>query len=1065
MLKKIISSQLRVFIIIASFAALGLFLSTRLPISLFPNSSKPHINIWVSYGGMGARDFIREYGARFEFELKSLKSSEVEVEEVEAKYNATGVTYDIEFEWGGSGDSALREVTTIANSLKSKLPKEAADSMNVRQWNRNTGFLAISFFSNERSLNEIYDELEPIIVPELGKVQDSDNSVLWNPTEKEILVSLDHEKMAMFGILPKHVENAILGIKKSYSGYSLNIGKKDLAIKVKGRIQKLDDLKQVPIRANKNTVYLSEIATVSYATKTGGGRTFKTNGAPSLILWASPKTGGNVKKMSEDIIQIVKEKEHLFAKDIQYKILVDPSHFIRNAINNVFKEVGLAACLAVFILFLFVGSFKNVMTAAIEIPLSMILAFIMMKLTNMNLNLISLGGLALASGMNVDASVVVLENIFRHQEQMLKKGIQKPTFMQSLNLIAKAASEVALPVFVSMITSLVVFIPLAFTSDLTNAILGDLAKAVIFSHGFSAFVALTLVPTFRFIFMRKEGIKETKAPVEKPLTKISSLYSNHLEKILFSKKKMITILTLPVILLVFLFFYVVPSLPKEIIGKPDSDWMVVSVNSQLFQNERQMDNKASEVENRALEKFGEYIKYTFVMVNGKNQATVMLRLHEKKQMDILWKKLEKEFENAPGTFFWVGPWNPAELPLPNPSDFKVYLTGREFEKTKQSADSLKDILQSSKIFKRTNSRPSTGHRESIVLTPYVQVWDQMGKKGVNLNIYDLISITNIVEQGKKVSTMSVAGKDSEIKMKFASKFVKNIEDVRSFPLKVDNRIVPMKALVDIKRQKVNDSIYRVNEREVFKITSRLERGKENTRDEANAKARALVESKKAEFLKPGVAVEIADARKVLTDAMDELIFSIGLSLALVFIVLLMQFQNAKNVLIVMSAIPLGIVGVLISLYVFKSNISLNSVLGIILLNGIAVNNSILLVEFGEKLFKEGMLAHNAVIEAATKRLRPIIITSLTTILGMFPIAIGMGEGGKILQPLGIAVCGGLAISTFLTLVVVPSLHYLSLRRRDPAQRLTSKEQEEKLSEAFNKPMPIVDPTQEDLQLQ
>ena len=203
--------------------------------------------------------------------------------------------------------------------------------------------------------------------------------------------------------------------------------------------------------------------------------------------------------MAEDILKIVKEAMHTLPKDIQYRVLVDPSEFIRASVNNVIHEVIVAAGLAVLVLFLFVGSFKNTITAALEIPLSMILAFIMMNLFDMNLNLISLGGLALAAGMNVDASVVVMENIFRHME-----GLKGPlNFDSRLSLIIRAVKEVRLPIIASTISTLVVFAPLALTKDLTNAILGDLAKAVVFSHGFSMFIALILVPTIRLQIMNQ----------------------------------------------------------------------------------------------------------------------------------------------------------------------------------------------------------------------------------------------------------------------------------------------------------------------------------------------------------------------------------------------------------------------------------------------------------------------------------------------------------------------------------------------------------------------------------
>ncbi|MGK0367473.1 MAG: HAE1 family hydrophobic/amphiphilic exporter-1, partial [Thermoproteota archaeon] len=716
MLKKIISSQLRVYLILAVLAFIGVIAGTKLPVSLYPNTSKPTINVSINYGGASARNFIRDFGSDFENQLKGITNTGNKVENVTGDYSAKSVSYKVDFAWGVNDKIAKKEVESIVNTAKSRLNKESADSVGVWAWNSNGGFLAISFYSDTKNLDQLYEYLNPILAPELSKISDAESATLWNPNSKEVLIRLDHQKMALLGLLPTQIYSAIETYKNSYSGSAIKVGEKNINLQINSLVNNMSDLNKILIPIGKRFVYLGEISTITYANKSNVTKIFKTNGAPSLIVWANPKGGGNVKKMSEDIIEMIKSKKDIISKDVHYRILVDPSEFIRSSINNVFKEVLLAALLAVFILYLFVGNLKNVITAAIEIPLSMVLAFIMMKVTGMNINLISLGGLAIASGMNIDASVVVLENIFRHQEIALKMGKTKLSIAESMQLIVKATREVALPVFVSMITTLVVFIPLAFTSNLTSAILGDLAKAVIFSHGFSAFVALTLVPTIRFQLLKKGKIEINKPVIDKPLKKFEKTYLSLLENILGSTKKKIALLLVPIILVIGLATIIIPSLPKEIVGKPDSDWMIVSATNRMTTSVREMENFAEEVENRALTKFGEYIRYTFVQIRSEKRGTIMLRLKDKKHMDTLWKKLEKEFDNAPGVFFWVGPWNPAELPIPNPPHLEMQVTGKDFEQTKNSTDVLKNFIKDTKIYKRTHTNPDVRAKESIVMT-------------------------------------------------------------------------------------------------------------------------------------------------------------------------------------------------------------------------------------------------------------------------------------------------------------------------------------------------------------
>ena len=588
------------------------------------------------------------------------------------------------------------------------------------------------FFSEERSLDEVYDIIEPVLAPELAKVEDAKNPSIWNPNDKEVLVSLNHNKMAQFGIIPRQVFRAIEGKRYSYTGSPITIGSKDLPVKVKGFINDIDDLKKVIVnKQNKQQVYLSEIAKISFGPKTDVVRSFKTNGSPSLILFSSPKGDGNIKKMSEDIIKIVEQKKSLFPKDIQYRVLVDPSEFIRASINNVFKEVFIAAFLAVLILFAFIGSFRNVITAAIEIPLSMVLAFFMMKISGMNLNLISLGGLALASGMNVDASVVVLENIFRHQEIWLKKFGRKPNMVEASHIIVTAVGEVAIPVIVSMITTLVVFIPLVFTTDLTSAILGDLAKAVIFSHGFSAFIAIVLVPTIRMMMINRFGLIRNKPLVDPVLNPFEKKYLNSLENILASRTKKLFVLLTPIIVLIILSIGVLPNLPKKIIGKPDSDWMIVGVSSSLSKSGKQMESIVAETENKALQEFGGYIKYTFTQVHNKRSGNVMLRMHNKKQMEEFWKKLEKTFENSPLVHYWVAPWNPAQMPIPNPADFLLEIRGKNYDEVKVSADKAQYFIKETQLFSRTQVNINTSMVDSITFEPYKTIWRNLERNGID----------------------------------------------------------------------------------------------------------------------------------------------------------------------------------------------------------------------------------------------------------------------------------------------------------------------------------------------
>lgn len=1046
-------SPLRVYLLLAILSLLGILSATKLPISLFPNSTKPQIGVCIAIS-LSPDAFLRTYGTSIEEQFKSVERNDLQVENVVSTYSNRDACYDIHFKWGGDPQEALREVQTVVNSLKGRLPSDSSDRISVWSGESNGGFLALSFYSSKRDLNDLYSILEPALTPRLARVREAQEAVLFNPQKRQVSIELKPEAMAAFQLLPAQVAQTVLQVFEAYGGGSLTVGTNVLRVEFPRAVSSFEDLKtiQVPTPTGRS-VSLGDIAHLDLTIPLDSARTFKTSGSSSVILWASPKPGGNVKSMAEEVHAVIASVMPTLPPDIEYKVLVDPSEFIRSAVHNVAHEVLLAAGLAVLILFLFVGNIRNVATAAIEIPLSIVLAFILMRLSGMNLNLISLGGLALSAGMNVDASVVVMENIFRHFDRV--KGRQL-NFEERFKVVVGAVQEVQFSVIASTIASLVVFIPLAFTSDLSYAILGDLAKAVVFSHGFSAVVALLLVPTIRLHLMKDTLTHEKPSILEGPLTRLENAYGLWLEKFLIHRRWRWGSYAGLTILFVALMIFVLPRLPREIIGKPDTDWLILGINSSGNTLNRQMEAQTEQIEAELLQKFGDHIRYTFTQIHRANSSMIMFRLKDKKEMEGVWKKVEEAFPNTPFTFFWIDSWNPAELPLPNPPDFKVTVRGSDIGAMAETARDLGNELREKKIFTRVNVEPNASLEEVLRLRPRLEQWPLLAAQGFQVSLGVLSDFTRTATQGRYVTRIGMAGEDMDVYMSFPQNYVATPEELEALPVGMGGRILPLKALATISREEQNPAIRRENGRELFVLSGRVEKGEEK-QAEAKAQAATAIVEKWPEFIaqrkeksrQEGVktvsttatsapaalpTLQVEDAKIELTSALQQLLTAVSLSIGLIFLTMVFQFGSVMNSLLVLVAVPLGFIGVLISLFVFKSTLSLNSMLGVILLNGLAVANSIILVDFLQRAVKSGVAPRLAAVQVGRARLRPILMTSLTTGLGMLPIAFGTGEGGKILQPLGIAVAGGLGFSMITTLFIVPSLQVSWLEWRARKQK-------------------------------
>ncbi len=1021
------ASPLRVYLTLGLFAFLGVYCGLKLPVSLYPAASHPEVEVHIELGAFSAEEFLNTYGKDLEEKLRTLQAEGVSVEKVISSYSAGDARFEVTFNWGVKSDLALRETQMLVTSYASRFPQEVRDNTHVWMQSRGSGFLAISLYSESRSLSELYELVEPVVSPKLNSVSDAASPAIWNPTQEEIRVELRPDTLATLGLQPRHVQAAISAAFSGRSAGEIAVGADILPIELPRQVRTLAALSEISVPTPSGSpVVLSDVARIHRGPKTTGTASYRTSGKPSLIIFATPKPGGNVKKMSESIIAVTQDALKTLPSDVKMSILVDPSQFIRAAVNNVFYEVFLAALLAVAVLFVFIGSPRNILTAAIEIPLSIVLAFILMRLFGINLNLISLGGLALSAGMNVDASVVVLENIFRHFEH--SPGPHDAS--TRLRLITGAVKEVSLPLIASTIVSLVVFLPLAFTSGLSQSILGDLALAVAFSHGFSALVALILVPTIRLQLMNGGGDAPSPSYFEKPIRWLEARYSQNLRAFLTHKKaQRYTLVGLP-LLLVAMALWVLPRLPRELLGTPDSDRIGISIRTEGNSLLRQMEAEIEIVEQVLAKEFAGKTVSVFAQAHGANSAFLILQGTSRKAAALLLKDLEKRFVPTPLVQYGVFPWNPSEFPLPDPPTLRVSVRGGAPEQRRLVAKGLVDTLRDGKVFPNVYSLPTPNLEYAVQLTPNSSQVEAIRNPALGYSADDLADIVRIATIGRWAGYMPGELNTTQIQLYFPQKSVSNIEEIGAIPLGVSGKTIPLRALADVKRSLNPGRISRENGRALFDVQGRLERGALSTE--------SSIQSAKVEIAKwlkenpeqaKGVTVAYEDPSPEMTEAISQLQRAILLSLVLIFFVLVFQFGTFVEPLLVMVALPLGYIGVLAALYLFGSTLSLNSVLGVILLNGIAVANSILLVDFTKRLAPLRATATEAAVEAASVRLRPILITSLTTILGMMPLALGLGDGGKILQPLGIAVVGGMWFSVTLTLFIVPLLHTVYLNRK------------------------------------
>lgn len=1036
-------SPLRTYLTFGILSLVGLWCLQQLPISLFPNSQRPLMRVCVPTQ-MGPEAFLRAHGLRIEDRLRAIGSDNLRVERLSAKYEADKACFDLDFRWGDSSERALLETRAALSALSGALPAESRERAFASPRDQNSGFLALVFSSPRRAPEAVFAMLEPILTPKLLGIREASDASLTNPKQKQLIVELKPEAMAAYGLFPSAVAEAMEKGLESYGAGSLIVGSEALPVQFPRPSLGIEGFKRMPIAPVRGrTITLGDVATLDLTVPLDGVRSFKANGVPSLVLFSLPRPGANIVVMSEKGVAAAQSALERLPKDIRMERLVDPSEFILSAVKHVAKEVALAAFLAVFTLWLFVGSLKNVAMAAIEIPLSMVLAFILLKLNGVNLNLVSMAGLALSAGMNVDASVVVMENIFRR----LKIAAETMpgtilSFEEKAKIVVEAVREVRGPVIAAAIASIVVFIPLAFTDALTYALLGDLAKAVAFSHGCSIFVALILVPTIRLQLLRKNSSEQAgedlQSPVEPALAKIENFYLRNLEKFLRSgKAQMLAAVGLSGILL-FLLTVVAPRIPREIVGRPSAEWLTVEITTRGNTENRQLDSQMDTIERKLLGVLPGAVSDTFSNVDSPNNGWLMAKLKDKREMEKALRLVESALPDTPLESHKIYAWNPAELAIPEVPDFRASVRGSTPEVHAAALKILAYELQESRIFQRVRTDPETTTREGIFVRPKIDLWSQLGAAGAFASMEELADLTRVAIGPRYVTKFEHGGREVEAYLRYPDGFLSSPEELGALPIGVGGRIVPLQAIAAIERGPAPAAILRVDSREAAFVEAILPRGSKVSYFEAQRLGREAVTRAEAQFAElakdfsaPEPSVTLENPNDELNQALRQLLIAAGISVLLVLTTMAFHFGNLGSALVLLTASPLGLIGAVIALFIFQSTISLNSLLGVILLNGIAVANGIMLLEFMNRAIDRGLSPLEAALETGRHRLRPILMTSMATMLGMIPIAAGFGEGGKVLQPLGITVAVGIAFSTLATIFVIPALNLHLQKGRAP----------------------------------
>jgi HAE1 family hydrophobic/amphiphilic exporter-1 len=985
-----------------AIVAIGLVSIASLAIDLYPDIDLPTVTIVTTYEGVSPEDIETLI-------TKPIEESVAAVEDVDkvTSESREGLSLVmVQFKWGKDMDIASLDVREAVDFVKAFLPEDAEDPFVFKF---STEAMPILFLGvgGDYTLAELKQISEDEIEPRLERVSGVAAVYTQGGREREIHVYADDEKLKGYGLTLEQLVSALRMENVRIPGGSVEQGRSDFLVRTSGEFESVGVIGDVMVaRYQGAPVYLRDVALVedSFADRV---EEIRLGGRPGVMVVIQKQSTANTVEVSDRVKRELPIIEDLL--DVNFIVVMDSAAYIKQSIGNL-RSVGLeGAALAVVVLLLFLRNLPSTFIISLSIPVSVIATFIVMRFANVTLNMISMGGLALGIGMLVDSSIVVLENIYRQRERGLTRK----------EAAVYGAGEVANAITASVLTTVAVFLPVVFVPGIAGILFRDMAITVVFALLCSLFVALTLIPLLASKILTVSRKRRNEAQAQKT----RGGYEDMLRWAL--GHKLITLLTAGAILVVSLGI-VWRYVGSEFMPASEPGEFQITVEMPVGTRLDVTQRAAEQVEAIVREGVPE-VETLFSRVGqgtgfgaifggtGSHMGRVWFRvvgLNERDRSDEeIRLAMTQPLTQVPGAKVYFAADEFAQMMLGG-ARLAVEIYGHDLEAGRNLALAVKDSMES--IYGAADVRISRqeGKPESRITI------DREKAAHYGLSVSSIANAIQTAVMGQVSGQYREGGKEFGIRVRLPDEKRRSLEDVMNLliPTPAGNPI-PLAAVADMEVQGGPVMIERKGQQRLITVTGNL------TGERALSDVVADLTAKVARLQVPhDFTAEIAGEAQEVQKSFRWLGFALVGAIFLVYMVMASQFESLRHPFIIMFSLPLSFIGVAWMLFLTGTTLSTNSIIGVIVLAGIVVNNAILLVDYTNLLRARGMALEEAVIEAAKTRRRPILMTACTTILAMTPMALGLGEGSELNSPLARSVIGGLATSTVLTLIVIPVVY-------------------------------------------
>lgn len=998
---------------------LGAVSLSMLTVDLYPDINFPVAIAITDYSGAGPE----EVESMVTKPIEEMMGTVQNVDKIESQTVAGKSTVIVSFNWGTDMDFASLQMREKIDIIKGFLPDDASDPMVFKIDPAMMPVIQLGL-SGGKDLEHLKNVAEDVIKPKLERLEGVASVTITGGYTREIQVIPDPVKMEAYGIGVSQISQALKMENMNVSSGRVTEGKKELYVRTIGEYNSLEDIKKVNLSLpGGGSIYLQDIAQV-VDTFSEERQMTRMNGEPSIGIHVMKQSTANTVQVSDQVQKELQEISGEIPGGIKVATVLDQAKFIKQSIGRVAQNAVWGGLLAVIVLYLFLRNFRSTLIIAVAIPIAIIGTFSLLYLNGLTLNMMSLGGLALGIGMMVDSSIVILENIFRYRQD------GHDIMDASIN----GADEVATAVMASTLTSIAVFLPIVFVEGMAAMFFKELALTVSFSLGASLLVALTLVPMLSSKLLmvsngngngakKKNFFKNATGIMGRFLGWLDNKYGRTLSWALRHRKTVVIV----VILALVGSFSLLPMVGMEFI--PGMDSGELAINVELDKGTVLEDtNKVAEKIEDVLNQMGPEIKTVFTSVGASGnqmtgptsntteiaQLSVMLvsKTLRERSADQVADDIRSRLQGIPGADIEVKVSDNQGGP-PSSAPVSVKITGNELGVLKELAQEILGIVK---------TVPGTREVESSITEgrPELQLHIDRDKAATyGLSVAQVASAARSAFEGDVATKYRTGGDEIDVKVILPESYRKSLSDLERVMLTSPAGIqVKLGEVADFNVELGPTEIVRENQTRIVTVNSQL-----SGRDVGSVSKD--IQAKLANFPLPeGYTVEFGGENKDMQESFGSLGMALILAIILVYMVMASQFESLVHPFVIMFSMPTMFIGVITALAITGRTFSVPTFIGVIMLAGIVVNNAIVLIDYINTLRRGGMERNQAITTAGPVRLRPILMTTLTTVLAMFPIALGIGEGAEAQAPMATAVVGGLLVSSVFTLVFIPVVYTL-----------------------------------------